>query len=375
MPFVVKDEAERIARRILYSPRLGSAVKEIIKSAWDVRYHWFEVAEANRVLRGIEDAIGKTSPHHIRLSDEYAVAVLGHKHFAPWLYVYSAISGEFREGWIPENFYGSAVMPAHNGWYGRLSSLKPLNSVFFASDAFPDIASFVNGIFIDKAQNAIASKDVKDLLFADQDRVVFKVDISNQGRGIYFFTRDTFSVDRVVTLGNGLFQRFIRQHELFNEFAEKSVATLRIFTVVKDEGEVSVRACYLRLGTGEDSHVQPPSQVRVPINLQSGAFDEKGYLSSWLTTPVHPTSKERFAGNFVPAFAACVATVTDLHKKVPYARCIGWDVTVDIGENVKVMEWNAGHPGIKFAEATQGPCFGGLGWEKLKAGHVSLGYI
>jgi hypothetical protein len=340
-----------------------------------LRYHWSEVYKANRLLRGIEDGIGKTPARHIRLSDEYAVDVLGHRHFAPWLYVYSAMSGQFREGWIPDNFYGSAVAPTFMGWYGRLSSLKPLNNVLFAGDAFPDIASFVNGIFFDNARSAIASKDIKDLLFADQDRVVFKVDISKQGKAIYFFSRDSFSADKVTTLGNGLFQRFIRQHELFNDFAEKSVATLRIFTVVEDDGEVSVRACYLRLGTGEDSHVQPPSQVRVPIDLQSGAFDEKGYLASWLTTPVHPTSKVRFAGNFVPAFGACVATVTDLHKKVPYARCIGWDIAVDIDEKVKVMEWNAGHPGITFAEATQGACFRGLGWEKLKAGHISLGYM
>jgi hypothetical protein len=369
-----KKNEKTVVERILVSPRFESAAIRIIKSAMTARYHWSETFAANRLLKGIEGRIGKTHPRHIRLSNEYAVDVLGHRHFAPWLYVYCAISGEFRDGWIPYNFYGSAVTPAYLGWYGRLSSLKPLNSVLFASDAFPDIGSFVNGIFFDHAQNAVASKDVKDLLFADQDRVVFKVDISKQGKGIYFFTRDTFSADKVMALGNGLFQRFIRQHELFNDFAENSVATLRFITVVKDDGEVSVRACTLRLGTGEDSHVQAPSQVRVPIDRQSGAFDEKGYLSSWVTTPVHPTSKVRFAGNFVPAFAACMATVTDLHKKVPYARCIGWDITVDIGENVKVMEWNAGHPGIEFVEATQGPCFSGLGWEKLKAGHISLGY-
>lgn len=365
----------RLMERILASPRLEAAAIRIFKSAMTVKSHWHDTLEANRVLRGIENRIGKIPPRHIRSSNEYAVHVLGHKRFAPWLYVYSAISGEFREGWIPESFYGSAVTPAFMGWYGWLSSLKPLNSIFFASDAFPDIASLVNGIFFDNAQNAIASKEVKDLLFTDQDRVVFKRDISKRGQGIHFFTRDTFSMDKVMALGNGLFQRFIRQHGLFNDFAEKSVATLRIVTVVTDDGEVSARACYLRLGTGEDTHVQPPSQVRVPINLQSGAFGEKGYFGSWLTTPVHPTSKVRFAGTFVPAFAACVAAVTDLHKKVPYARCIGWDVTVDIDEKVKVMEWNAGHPGITFAEATQGPCFGGLGWEKLKGGNISLGYV
>ena len=51
---------------------------------------------------------------------------------------------------------------------------------------------------------------------------------------------------------------------------------------------------------------------------------------------------------------------------MPYARCIGWDVTVDSEEKVNLMEWNGEHNDIKFAEATQGPCFLGLGWEELR---------
>ncbi len=354
------------------SLNLKLAAKEIINSAIDYRYHRFCVSQANRLLNGIEDSIGKTPSRDIKLSDQYAVEILGHKHFAPWLYVYSAISGGFKEGWMPDNFYGSTVVPVFKGGYGKVSSLKPLNSTFFGRGFFPDIASFVNGIFIDKANNLVASKDIKDLIFKDHNRVVFKLDNSSQGAGIYFLTRDTFSVEKARSRGNGLFQGFIQQHKLFNDFAENSVATLRVTTVFRDDGEVSVRACYLRLGSGEDTHVQTQSHVRVPINLKSGAFDDKGYLTSWLTTAVHPTSKVPFAGNFVPAFSSCVATVIDLHKKVPYVRCIGWDVTVDIDENVKVMEWNAAHNDIKFSEATQGPCFSDLGWEKLKARQVSL---
>lgn len=50
-------------------------------------------------------------------------------------------------------------------------------------------------------------------------------------------------------------------------------------------------------------------------------------------------------------------------------RCIGWDVTLDDQENVRIMdmEWNAGHNDIKFSEATQGPCFSDLHREWLKS--------
>jgi hypothetical protein len=43
---------------------------------------------------------------------QYAIDVLGARKFAPWLYVYTAISGAFRFGWIPANFYRSVVFAA-----------------------------------------------------------------------------------------------------------------------------------------------------------------------------------------------------------------------------------------------------------------------
>ena len=51
-----------------------------------------------------------------------------------------------------------------------------------------------------------------------------------------------------------------------------------------------------------------------------------------------------------------------LHGKLPFIGCIGWDVTVDFGEGVKVLEWNAEQNDVNFGEATQGPCFADVGW-------------
>ena len=50
---------------------------------------------------------------------------------------------------------------------------------------------------------------------------------------------------------------------------------------------------------------------------------------------------------------------------MPFARSVGWDVVVDSDDEVRVLEWNAGHNDIKFSEATQGPCFSDMGWETL----------
>jgi len=54
-----------------------------------------------------------------------------------------------------------------------------------------------------------------------------------------------------------------------------------------------------------------------------------------------------------------------MHSVVPFMGCIGWDFAVDEKEEVKLIELNGINNGIKFSEATTGPSFIGLNWEKL----------
>jgi hypothetical protein len=321
---------------------------------------------ARRILKGIEGAKGHLSQQIIKQCDDYAIEVFGHRHFAVWLYVYSAVAGCFKEGWMPDNYYGSVVVPKLKGDYGKVSCLKSLHSTIFSSHSFPDILSYSNGVFFDTEYRVIRPESLKEKLFADQGRVIYKLNNSEQGKGIFFFDRGSFDPSKIYRLGNGLFQRVINQHELFQEFAKQSVATLRMTTILEDDGTTSMRACYLRLGTGSDTHVQSKSNIRVPIDIKNGAFSDVGFTADWLEVDRHPTSGVKFQGKVIPGYDACLKLVRSLHQRVPHTRCIGWDITLDDQENVRVMEWNGEHNGIKFTEATQGPSFADLHWERLK---------
>lgn len=344
---------------------LESLVQSVFRPVLCYRYHRSHGIEVRRVLKNIEEAKGPLPREIVKYCDDYSMDVFGHRQFAMWLYVYSAIAGCFKEGWIPDNYYGSIVVPKLKGDYGKVSHLKSLHSTIFCSNSFPDLLSYSNGVFFDTEYRVIHSDSIRDKLFIGQDRVAYKLDNSSRGRAIFFFDRKSFDLLEIYRLGNGVFQRFINQHKIFQEFANRSVATLRVTTVMEDDGSTSLRACYLRLGTGTDTHVQSKSHVRIPIDLKSGAFSNIGFTIDWLEIDCHPTSKMRFRGKFIPAFDDCRKLVTTLHSRVPYARCIGWDVTIDDEENVRVMEWNADHNDIKFSEATQGPCFSDLHWERL----------
>lgn len=349
------------------SLNIKSSVKAVLRFWTSYAYnHSADIRDATRILKSVERYKGKTRSRDLKLCDEYAVKVLGHKRFAPWLYVYTAVSGRFKEGWVPENYYGSVVVPKLQGRYGKIADLRSLNTVMLQSTAFPDLLAYVNGIFFDTAYRFVSPEKVREKLFASHERVVFKLDNSLQGKGIHFFTADSFSVDYVRKLGNGLFQSFIQAHEVLAQFAKYSTATVRITTAYNNSGEISVRACHLRIGSGDETHVQSKTEIRVPINVETGELYDVGYTAEYREIRTHPMSHVTFAGKIIPAFKSCVNTVTTLHKKTPYTRCIGWDVTVDRQENVRLLEWNAEHNGIKFSEATQGPCFADLGWERLK---------
>ncbi|WP_372776206.1 sugar-transfer associated ATP-grasp domain-containing protein [Mangrovibacterium sp.] len=345
--------------------KVASLALRMFEFTRDYRYHFLQKQIAKGLLHSIEQERGKTERHLIRLCDGYAIDVFGHPMFAPWLYVYAAVAGEFREGWIPDNYYAKTVVPAIKGGYGEVSFLKPLTGKLFNSDYFPDMGAYVNGIWVSKSNEVLKPEQLSEYFFSQSTRIVFKLDNSLQGKGIHFFTRETFSPAELERLGNGVVQSCIVQHPFFDEIVRGAVATLRITTVILNSGECSLRACHLRIGRKSETHVQSASQLLVTVDPTTGELSSVAFMSNWKTVNCHPDTAFVFGAQKIPFFDECVRVVKKLHLQVPFVRAVGWDVVVDCNNQVKVMEWNGAHNGIKFSEATQGPCFADLGWESL----------
>lgn len=348
---------------------MKKAIKRLLKKFPERKYHSRHRRSALKVLKSIESVKGKTDRNLIKRCDEYAKDVFGWKGYAPWLYVYSAINGEFREGWIPDNFYGKIVVPQRKGNYGKISDYSALTSRIFNSSLFPDRAYCVNGMWLSPENGVLSDEEVLSHAFRDTEKVVYKIDNSRQGKGVHLFDKTNFDVKKMERLGNGVLQKYIRQHPFFDEIMPDSVATLRLTSVVDDAGKVSVRACYLRVGRKSDTHVKSSSHIRIPVDLSTGLLGEFGYTTDWINIERHPDTEFNFENKQVPHLEKCIEAVKALHEKVLFTRSIGWDLILDSDGQVQIMEWNGGHNDIKFSEATQGPCFSDLGWEKLTGFH------
>lgn len=349
--------------------RLLGTAKTIAKAALRQYYSRNHIRAARAKLATLEAADGPLDAATRRQCDVYAVEVLGHAKFAPWLHVYARVAGRYKDGWIADNFYDECVLPHTSGAYGELSGMRSLNRVLFDAPEFPDRASLINGMVVGRDGTVIAPKDLTEALFGADDRVIFKSDATQSGVGITVLDRKSFDPAEIGRLGSGLFQTFIRQHELFERLGNcPAVATLRLTTAADDLGRITLRGAYVRFGQGRRDYLVSSEEVNAPADLATGELSDTGYLPSWLRIDRHPQSDLRFAGHAVPNYHDCVQVALRCHARIPYVRCIGWDIGIDREGGVHILEWNGGHNGIKFTEATQGPCFADLGWHRFRRG-------
>jgi len=333
-----------------------------VHKIYAMRYNHLSNTRAYNVLKQIEKKRGRLSVSLQKKADDYAIEELGWKGYAPWLYVYTAVQGRFINGWIPDNYYHLELMPAIQGDYGKISFLKPLNNTLLNTPSSVDIAYFINGEWFNSEYKIVKKTILKDLVFAKHDRVIFKVDHSYQGKGVFPRNKETFDPSELESKGNGTLQEYIQQHTFFKDFRSEAVANIRMTTSISKEGKPVLNGCYLRFGRAKDVFVKSKSHVRVPVDLVSGALYEEGYLADWSIVDQHPDSKVRFASKVIPHYNACVDFVIDLHKRMPMVKCIGWDIVVNDNDHPTLIEWNGYGNDICFSEATQGPCFANLGW-------------
>ena len=114
-----------------------------------------------------------------------------------------------------------------------------------------------------------------------------------------------------------------------------------------------------RLGRQVDRIVASQTAVRVGLS-SDGTLDDVGILSNWRKIEQHPDTGVAFAQQDVPAFSLAKSACMALHGKTRQFSLLGWDVAITDDDRIRIMEWNAAHPNIAFAEAAVGPCFHAL---------------
>ena len=334
----------------------------------DYRYDERHLLEADRAYETIcaQEPDRRPDARVLKQIDGYAGDVLGSSSFAPWLRVYTAWSGSFREGWIPDNYHGRVVLPAVQGPARDLSRFKTLaRRLFLAGDRIPDVAYRIRGQWTDVEGRSLAPGEVESVVFRDGPRVVVKSDDSNQGRGVSLVEKGRDDILGMDDWGDFVVQRWIPQSDFLRRFNPDNMATLRITTVKANGNPASMRASFLLFGRPGPEVLLAAGAIRVAVMDRKGTLAAVGAFADWSRVTHHPDSGLPFAGEVIPGFAEAREECERLHDAFPHVTVIGWDVGFTTGDDFVILDWNSVHPDLKFTEANSGPDCADLGWEDL----------
>lgn len=318
--------------------------------------------EAEAGLRVLAANGHKISEAARRRAREEAKQKFGHERHAPWLMLYAAARGDYLDGWLPESFYAENLMPQVNGIAHHLSRVQATNPVFFDSPAICDLLYLINGRILTPQKVTIEPSEALERLRAAGETLVFKADHSAFGKGVRSVAVKDLDAATLYGFGNGVFQPLLRPHPELARFGSPALATLRVATVLAQTGAPLIRSSYLKIGQPGQAHVLARDQLRVAVDPESGELAAEGFHADWRPA-TGAQGAGPFAGHRVPAITEALQTALDLHRQLPLARFICWDFAIDEAERVRLLEWEGGV--VSFAEATQGPCFQGLGWPGL----------
>ncbi|MEX1027848.1 MAG: sugar-transfer associated ATP-grasp domain-containing protein [Candidatus Paceibacterota bacterium] len=300
----------------------------------------------------------------IREIKEYTLHTFHDATYAPWLIFYATFQGTFKEGWIPDDFFLEKVLPHINRGYQQFGRAKSLGNRILGTDALPNRATFINGKWYDMEGAPLEADQLDHALFSTSDTVYIKPENSNKGRGIIVTSRGEFHALRLPSDQVFAVQRSIRHHRWFDRFYRDAVATLRVITATCNAQAPTFQAAYLRLGYGTAQVVSAES-VRVAVVDQEGTLGPFASGPAWERYRKHPDSNQHFDGLRIPYFQQAVAVCENLHRRVPQLGFIGWDVAIDDSGKIAILEFNTNHPAINLPEATVGPCFRNLDFERF----------
>ena len=235
---------------------------------------------------------------------------------------------------------------------------KNYSELIMGSLRFPKaVFRRMHGQFYDADLHRI-TEDEALALAAPYEELVFKQSVDGaHGHGVKLATRAEYS-DLLRTHGeNYVVQERVRQHPVLSYFNESSVNILRV-TSLCWKGQVYILSGILRIGAPGSFCDHTPCGDTHNLDV---AVMEDGSLASAAFDPDHCHVYDTVYGKpiqgRIPRYEEIKELVTREHIKYPDYALIGWDFTVDEGENIVCMEFNTKWPGISASQYAHGAIF------------------
>ncbi len=171
-------------------------------------------------------------------------------------------------------------------------------------------------------------------VLAQHDKLVFKDATGNCGTSVRIMPTAELSQQALTRwmANNGfdMVESFIEQHPDMQALSPSGVNTVRIFTLVDDQGDYHVLGCRLRISVNSPVDNLAAGNLAAPIDEFTGRISGPGVYSDITrkSETAHPVTGVSIEGFQIPFWPETMEMVRQAALKHPQNRSIGWDVAI-----------------------------------------------
>ena len=276
---------------------------------------------------------------------------------------YTEKTGVFSVNYIPDDLYYNYIDRYYNDWdMATYYDNKCLYTSYFKNVRHPDtVAVRMNGLWFD-SDMALLDTDALQNKLEHEAAVFIKIATeSDGGHGVFYLENQDIGEKAMDILSrihaDVIIQRPVIQHEQLARFNEKSVNSIRVLTLLTQEGP-RVYSCLLRAGVN-GARVDNSSSGGVSCGIdEEGKLRKYSYTNFGDSFETHPGTDIVYLGTAVPGMDKVKDAALRLACQMPHFRLISWDFAVDREEEPVLIEANLKYGGMDFHQLNNGPLFG-----------------
>jgi len=175
-----------------------------------------------------------------------------------------------------------------------------------------------------------------DLFMTNKDVVFAKPTSAWSGKGIEKLEKKNFNNSKEMyeyikdpNKNFGIIEQEIIQHKVMSDIYPYSVNSLRVCTVVGDDGVPHILFAVAKFGN-EGKHVDnlENSGLGYPVDLNTGKIYDVAHTSALINYDKHPYTNAVVIGTTIPYFDELKKLVLSAALVVKSVRYVGWDVCI-----------------------------------------------
>jgi len=274
-------------------------------------------------------------------------------------------TGKFYTNYLPDDLYYTKIDMYYNDWENaRILDNKCLYSKLFPNVNQPEIFAYrMGGFWYDSSMTMLSKEKIIEKTKEEQELFIKIATQSQGGKGVFYIKSDKKSLgEQLVEIAEAntedlVIQKVIKQHPELAKLNKSSVNTVRIISLLTEQG-VKIYSAILRMGV-DGSKVDNASSGGITCGIkENGQLRDTAYFVSGKKYSEHPTSKAKFSDITVPEFQKMCNLVKNIHPLIPHSKLASWDLAIDENENIILIEVNMKYGELDFHQLNNGPLFG-----------------